>query len=44
MNIEDLDEAELDELFEEYGEVVRGEEPRASSSEVDDDADSLACK
>ncbi|KAG6554701.1 hypothetical protein Mapa_003720 [Marchantia paleacea] len=42
LNIEDLDEAELDELFEEYGEVVRGEEPRATSSEVDDDADSLA--
>ncbi|KAL2643332.1 hypothetical protein R1flu_010919 [Riccia fluitans] len=42
LNIEDLDDAELDELFEEYGEVVRGEEAGPVSAEVDDDAESLA--
>ncbi|KAL3696564.1 hypothetical protein R1sor_010640 [Riccia sorocarpa] len=42
INLEDLDDAELDELFAEYGEVVREEETRPVSAEVDDDADSLA--
>ena len=40
-----LEEEDLDALFEEYGEVVRTDaEARPVTSEVDDDSDSLACK
>ncbi|CAM6124700.1 unnamed protein product [Calypogeia fissa] len=42
LNIEDMDDEELDDLFENYGEVVREESvPTPTSSEVDDDAESL---
>lgn len=40
-----LEEEDLDALFEEYGEVVKTDgEARPVTSEVDDDSDSLACK
>lgn len=43
LTLDDLDNEELEDLFETYGEVVREESaPTPSSSEVDDDAESLA--
>lgn len=43
--LEELEEEDLDALFEEFGEVVRSDkESNNVTSEVDEDSDSLACK
>lgn len=43
--LEELEEEDLDALFEEFGEVVRSDNDSVNvTSEVDEDSDSLACK
>ena len=43
--LEELEEEDLDALFEEFGEVVRSDKDSNNvTSEVDEDSDSLACK
>lgn len=43
--LEELEEEDLDALFEEFGEVVRSDKDSTNvTSEVDEDSDSLACK
>ncbi len=45
MDLSQLDEEDLDVLFEEYGEVVLTDgKPRPVASDVDDDAETLTCK